>query len=503
MFCTSCGKVIDDNAQFCIYCGAKTNGGDAEPAAPSLYESPTEEPAADSHSALTDTPAVESAAPAEDNFGETSSTEAFSDTPNEASPLPDTEDLTVPEPEAPASDLFTADTAPSAEPESYPDLSSSDQTSDALTNSESAFSSEPVSAPEEPAPTNSSPYDDTVTIYHKPKNIPNDEPVQPAPEPAIPPVAPVQQENVKPVDEAPVKVGAGRLFGATILTIFTIIFLIVFSLLLSARFGLTGGVLGSRVKKLDPNIVLSAELDGDEVSNDIYKIAGVGKVSDWNADKTSFKSFLIKSDLFDYAGEQVNNYADYILEGKGDDPSINSDDFAQDFFGSNSNNRIAEDEFDFFFDSDAIDDIAENIRDNDFDDNLSIENWNDEAGFDLENLKYAVSYITIGILFAVVVLFLIFIVLAVDKRGRFVAGFFGNTFFISGLVMLIVGLAVLGGTGVAYLFTGNVAFYLAGNLLLPFGVVAVCTAGAELILGYILKKVKKSIKRKERAKADK
>lgn len=492
MFCTSCGKNIDDNAQFCIYCGANVNGGEPEPIAPPVPEITPEEIPAEIPSEP-----IETASPAEDVSGDTSTAESYTDTFSYGVSVSENESESsdATEPETPADSLFT-ESITSGETESHSDSSSLGQLSDDITDSE------PAPVPEEPVIPESSPYDDTISIYHKPKNVQlEQEPVQTAPESAIPPVAPVQQENIPPVKEAPAKVGAGRVFGAAILTIFTIIFLITFSLLLSARFGLTGGVLGSRVKKLDPNIVLSAVVDDDEISNDIYKISGVGKVSGWNADKTSFKKFLIKSDLFEYAGEQVNNYADYLLDGKGDDPSIDSNDFAQDFFGSNSNNRIAEKEFDFFFDSDAIDKLADNIRDNDFDDNLSIEKWNDEVGFDLENLKYAVSYITIGILFALVILFLIIIALAVDKRGRYITGFYGNAFFISGLVMLIVGLAVLGGTGIAYLFTGNVGFYLAGNLLMPFGVIAVCTAGAELIIGFILKKVKKGIKKKERAKA--
>ena len=43
MFCTSCGKQIDDNAKFCIYCGAHLSANEA----PAYEEPPAEEAVAD------------------------------------------------------------------------------------------------------------------------------------------------------------------------------------------------------------------------------------------------------------------------------------------------------------------------------------------------------------------------------------------------------------------------------------------------------------------------
>lgn len=519
MFCTSCGKQVEDGSKFCIHCGFDFSN--AQPVTETIKETaPTE-----AEGIIPEEP-IQEAAESTDTFStepftEEAPTDNITETPTDFAPadapIIDFDSSTdIPE-EAPAPAEIPTDIAPAVTPD-FDFGSSSDITEEAPSPAETPTDIAPAVTPDfdadnEPLLRNPDASKSGELFSNTEPEVPFENtapipPVHPAddgfafnsqPEPVQEPQLSGTQAEAPVQDTAPAKVGAGRLFGAGLLTFFSILFLITSGILIALKFGATGEILGSRVKELDKNIVLSAEFDGDELSNNIYKMGGIGKVSDWAANKTSFKKYLSQTNILEYAGDKVSSYVDYIISGEGDDPSLTSEDFAQDFFGDNSNNRIAEDEFDYFFDSSALDDIADNLNDSDFDENLSVDKWNDEAGFDLQNIKYAFSYLTIGIIVALALLMFILIIAAVDRRGRYVTGFIGNALYISGVIMLLVGLAVLAGCSVAYVFTGEIAFYVCGNVLMPFAVITLCIAAGELLLGFILKKVKKHIKKKEKA----
>ncbi|HRR77613.1 MAG TPA: zinc-ribbon domain-containing protein [Ruminococcus sp.] len=301
-------------------------------------------------------------------------------------------------------------------------------------------------------------------------------------------------------EEAPpkkTKVGAGRVFGASIVTFFAVIFLLTLSMAVCVKFGASGKVLRGRIEKLDKNTVLSAEYDNDELSNNLYKTLGIRKATHGNADKPGFKEYLSKSNMLEYVGENVKNYADYILEGKGGNPSVTSEDIKIDFF--KENNNVAEEVFDYKFDKEGLNSIEKAMDQNDVDKSLSVKEWNKKAGFDLKNISYALSYVTLGILLALVLVFFIWIAIIVDRRGRYVAGFFESILFISGIIMFIVGLGVLAGASVVYAFTSSVIFYLIPMVFLWFGILALGIGFAELLLSGIFKMIKKNIKRKEKA----
>ena len=308
---------------------------------------------------------------------------------------------------------------------------------------------------------------------------------------AVPPMpAPVPQK------EASAKVGKGRIFGASIVAFFAILFLIVVNVLVCCKIGLSGGTLRKRVEKLNVNTFLNAELDGKDVSENIYNSVGFRTVSDGNADISDFKEYIKNSDILEYAGDNIENYADYIINGNGDDPSINSEDITYDFFAEN--NDAADDAFGYEFRKDDLKKIRKNLESEGVDEALSVKEWKKEIGIDPKNVSYAVSYITIGIVSALVLIMLIWIVIIVDKKGRHVMKFFGNVLFISGLVIFLCGAAVTGGAMIAFSLTSNVVFYLISNILLTFGILALIIGFSEIVFGLIFKKIGKALKNKSK-----
>lgn len=314
------------------------------------------------------------------------------------------------------------------------------------------------------------------------------------PQPGIDPFA----SPVMPADKnaAPVKVGKGRIFGASTVAFFAIIFLIVLSVLVCFKIGASGSNLNSRIQKINLNTVLNAEFDGKDVTENLYDTIGFGSVTHGNANISDFKEFLKKSDILEYAGKNVQNYADYIFAGEGKDPSITSEDITYDFFGEN--NDAADEAFGYTFVKKDLKKIQSNLENEDVDKNLSVKEWEKEIGIGLGNLSYLVSYITIGILSALIVVLLIWIVIIVDKKGRHIMGFFGNTMFISGLVVFICGIGVTVGSMIAFSLSSNVAFYLISNILLDFGILALIIGFSELLIGFIFKKIGKRLKRKNK-----
>ena len=87
------------------------------------------------------------------------------------------------------------------------------------------------------------------------------------------------------------------------------------------------------------------------------------------------------------------------------------------------------------------------------------------------------------------------------KRARFVTGFYGTIFTFVGLIVFLTGLAIVVGSAIGFTFTHNVCFYLAESLLLPFSVMLIAIGAAELIIGFLFRKTKKSLKKKERKAA--
>ncbi|MBO4493095.1 MAG: zinc-ribbon domain-containing protein, partial [Ruminococcus sp.] len=89
--------------------------------------------------------------------------------------------------------------------------------------------------------------------------IPPSQPAQNAAEPAPMP----SQSGEQP--KARKKVGGGRIFGASLVTIFAVAFMLLFSFMLSLKLGLNGSVIKKRFSKLDADTTLTAQFDGKEL----------------------------------------------------------------------------------------------------------------------------------------------------------------------------------------------------------------------------------------------
>lgn len=490
IFCKNCGCELTDDALFCTECGQKVNAPEETEQTPAPAFENIPEPAEETAEILP----VDS--PAED----------FSEIPFENSAVEE-----IPEPEysdnydsdslfteEPISDSVTeAVSAPSAD--AYSDTFSDNQPTEDYR--ESPLPINDVSA------SSSTAFSETATPYTESNNTAqtsnnveaayysttaddfkqNDSIALEKDQPAI-------QEEKKPV-----KVGAGRIFGASLVALFAMIFTLVLSIVLCIKFGANGNVLSKRIEKLDSHTVLSAEFDGDEISKDIYNTVGFGTATNNNADEAGFKKFLTDADFLSYIGGQIKNYADYIIDGKGSDPSITAEDITNDFFRENRDK--AESSFGSPLPEKGLDFIQNNLEKENFDENMSVAEWSRNAGFSIKSISYAFSYITIGITAALIIVLFIWIAVIVDKKGRHLTGFYGNIFLVSGFIMFITGLALSLGASVAYAFTGSVVFYLTANVLLPFALISLGTGFVELLIAFILKKVKKSIKKKEKSAA--
>lgn len=487
MKCKFCGYELYDDAVFCTNCGAK------QP-----EETETTSPDEDISAAVPDTSADDSTLSFFDNDKQDETPDEIIPTADEAAiEIPPTEELTLPTPDP--------EPVPVEEPDPIPEpayVSPVSEPAYVPPVSEPAYVP-PVSEPAYVPPVNEPAY---VPPVNEPAYIPPvNEPayVPPVSEPAyVPPVPPVSENAAVTADgnaKKVKKVGAGKLILAAIITILTICFLLIGNMLLCVKFGVTGDILSNHIKKLELNTILSHEYENAEISTDIYRTLGIRSITEGGASESSFKSYLIQSDALDFIAENVENYADYILEGKGDDPTIDSDYIANNFFGSRHNNKIAQQEFDYSFNSTDLNNIAKNLRKNDVDEALSISEWNEEAGFNLKNCRHVNSYVSIAIVFGIVLVLIICIILIVDKKGRHAAGFLGNIFSIAGVLTFIIGFAITAALPIVYTFSGNVVFYAVSNLLSTFGIAALCTGFVEMLGGCIFHFIKKALKKKEKA----
>lgn len=323
--------------------------------------------------------------------------------------------------------------------------------------------------------------------------IPPQEPVQNTQQPAPAPSNPGEQPKPRK------KVGVGRIFGASLVTIFAVLFLLLFSFMLAVKIGANGSVIKRRFEKLNASTTLTAQFDGKELSKTLYDSMGFRTASKGTADEASFKRYLMSTDFRSYTGKVAKGYIDFILDGKGSDPSVTSGDFVNDFIRANSD--TAEDEFGYELEDADYELIEKNLDKDKFSDSLSVREWNRELGFDVDKLSYLFSFITIGIIGGIVLLLLIWISAIVDKRARYVTGFFATIFNIVGFIALLVGAAIIVGSALAFTFTHNVGFYLSESLLLPLALVLIITGAVELLLGFIFRKSNRAIRKKAKKAA--
>ncbi len=310
-------------------------------------------------------------------------------------------------------------------------------------------------------------------------------------------ISPVQEETA-PVEDAPQKpekVSAGRIFGAGVVSLITIIILTAVGLLFSLKLGFTGDNLHNIAKDLNKWSIINARIDGLTVSDNLYYKSDFDKATHNFADTTDFALFLAKTDFTGFCADKLEVYADYIIDGKGDEPTLTENEIV-DFF--KENHDIAKETFGYDLQTADYNSMRTSLANNETAEKFSVSKIGWDLRFRLENIRYILSYLTLGILAAIVALLMIWIASLVNCKGKHIIGFFGNIFTFSGLAVILVSVAVSAGAALAHTVTGDFLCYLSSTLLLPTAVYGICIGAILLIAGLIIKKVKASVRTKEK-----
>ena len=205
--------------------------------------------------------------------------------------------------------------------------------------------------------------------------------------------------------------------------------------------------------------------------------------------------YMAQTNLLYFSADRAADYAEYLVNGKGSDPSVSVKDITS-FF--ENNDSVAADTFGRALGNTEYGLIRKQLENNNVEEALSVEEWSSKSGFNMKSMSYLFSFITLGIFAALIVVLLIWIAVIVDRRGRHLASFYGNIFLWSGLIVFLAGFAVLGGAAIASTLTGHLVYYISAQVFQPFALFAMATGAFEFVVGFILKKVKKAIRRKER-----
>ncbi len=340
--------------------------------------------------------------------------------------------------------------------------------------------------------------EDEGNIFPEPEESSAEQPIEDEQKEADEVQPKIHEKIEKNADNEPITVGAARITGATFISIFAIIALLTVNLLLGVKLGATGDMLSRSIKKMDAQTVIAADIDGESFSDRLYDASNFGEASHNNVDKKDFRHFIEESNFLGFAAENVKKYADFILDGKGSDPSVSANDIV-DFYAENG--ELSKDIFKYEMTaadynimrrSDGLAKMANA---------LSIDEWSLNRYFCAKNLNYAFSYITIGIFAALFLVMIIWIAVVVDKQGRHLLGFYGNILYWSGIFALIIGIAASPVMSAAYIATGELAFHVGASMLQPFASFLICFGAGELIIGVILKNIKRAVKNKQKRNA--
>jgi len=319
--------------------------------------------------------------------------------------------------------------------------------------------------------------------------------------PRIEPFPDVSDEEISDISEKKIseekitRVGAGRIIGAGTISILAFVFLLIFSFMISIKLGISGDAIEKRIQKMNTNTVIEMKYNGQPVYKEIYNMVDFKNASGGKTSEYSFKNYLSNTNLLEFAGEKFSGYIDYIMGNQKTDPSVQTEEIVE-FFKHNS--PVAVDVLKYGMTTSDYNYIRKQLESHNTADDLSMKHLDDSAGFRLRSLSYIFSFITIGIVFILEVVLLMWIALIIDKKGKYVSGFYGNIFFWSGLIVLLAGIGSVAGTSTAYVITSESAFYFSASMLIPFSLFASVTGLFELIIGLILKKIRKFIRVREK-----
>ena len=316
----------------------------------------------------------------------------------------------------------------------------------------------------------------------------------------VPPPAeniPPAEENaaVEPAEQKPAKVGVGKYFGGFFVALLAGIVLTALCLILSLKLGFTGTNLHNIAKNLDVWSVINAEFNDMSLADNLYYETDFDKATQGNADKTEFTLFLAGTDFTGFCADKLEQYADYIIDGSGDMPTVTNNDIVE-FLRANHDSGVGI--FGYEMQTADYNAIRSSLDAHKTAEKFSVDKIGWEMKFRLENIGKILSYVTIGILAGVFVLLMIWIAVILKNSKKAIRGYMGNIFTFSGLVVLAAAIAVSAGAALVYAVTGDFLCYLSSTLLLPSAAFGGCFGAFILIVGLIIKKVNSSIKIKDK-----
>ena len=296
------------------------------------------------------------------------------------------------------------------------------------------------------------------------------------------------------------KTGFLKLAGSFFVMIPAIVLLAFLSLCSCIKLGVSGKISADAVRRMNISVLMDTESNGKNFSDIIYDSIEFGNINDEGISKSQFRDFMVNSDFLDFASEKASLYVDYIINGKGTEPTVTTNEMVE-FFKRNSD--AAEKSFDYSMKAGDYNAIRKQLDRKSIAANLLISSWSVKTGFNFGKLNYAFQYITLGIFTALTVVLFIWIAVILDRKAKYVLGFYGNIFFLGGTVVFSAGLVSVLGSAVAYIYTGKLLFYAGSTMLVPFALFASATGLFEITVGIILKSIKKLIRKREKLAIEK
>jgi hypothetical protein len=303
-----------------------------------------------------------------------------------------------------------------------------------------------------------------------------------------------EQEMNKRADEPIVlpvsrKLSAGRIIGAGAVSVFAVIFLIVFNCFLSVRLGFDENMVSSSAESLSAERILDSDLYDDRtVTEYMYDTLSVSYKEKSSAEPKDVRSMLIKSGITDFIAEQLCDYSAYLVTGSTrTDPSVNGRTVVK-FLKANK--TISDEELGYPLDELDYNSIAAAIDE----DNI----FPDVSDFGSVHLLF--SLITLGIIAAIVIVFYIWIAIILDRH-------FGHIWKYLGVVTTTGGVVTLIATAVC--FVSSILGSLVSNILFCYMVMKCASAFMlmmfiagiiELIIGVTLFRIGKICMKKKAEK---
>ena len=292
------------------------------------------------------------------------------------------------------------------------------------------------------------------------------------------------------------KASGSKLFGAAVISIFAVIFLTVFNISLSVRIGLSSDIVKKQAQSMNYETILTSKVDGTETAAEyIHDILNASFKERSGVTPANITGFLTAADFGEFVSDKLEDYAGFLINGSvREQPSLSSEEIIEFML----NNRVeSTEQLGYRLTDDDYNDIFMSLEDSGIVKDFSIEEWGHETGIRMGFVSLFFSIITIAIFLTIAIVLFIWIAITLDKKGRYIFGFYGNTVLISGILIFLPSIVFIVGAPITAVYTGSAFAYIASQMLLPASLVALCTGAFEIFTGIILKRIKAGLKKKD------